>query len=137
MRTILILTLSVVVTQVSAQQVYEQVDSEGNASFSDQPTPGSQAVVIEPNVVDTEKPPPAAAPARQSAVPASKPETAQEAPVEIDEEPARHVVRPPAEDQPGGAASAGGAGSVSGVDSVGGARSVGSGPRPSPASRAR
>lgn len=43
-----------------AAQVYRSVDAEGNVTFSDQPTEGSEAVTIEqPNLSDPVKVPPA------------------------------------------------------------------------------
>lgn len=149
MRAILILALISVLADANAQQVYEQVDSEGNPGFSDQPTAGSQAVEIRPNVVDMEEPPAAAPVASHPTAPVAEHESVQEGPVEIDEEPARHIVQPPAENLPGGASSvtgvdtAGGAGSIGGVDDAGGAPSVGGagsaegGPHPGSVHRAR
>lgn len=59
---VLLLGLSLPVT---AQQVYRSTDDQGNTTFSDQPMPESEEVVIEkPNVADpVAVPPPSAAPA--------------------------------------------------------------------------
>jgi hypothetical protein len=142
MRAVLLLTIFSIAAQAGAQQVYESVDPQGNVSFSDRPTADSEAIDVRPNVVETEKPPPAT-PRPASPAPSRTAETKPRETDPLEAKTPRHLVRPPAADQPGGAPSVGGSGSVGGAGgaggagSVGGAPSVGSGPRPSPAPRAR
>ena len=81
---ILIASLSTLCLNATAQQVYQSTDEQGNVSFSDTPTPGSQAVTIgEPNLSDAvEVPPPSSEPAP---APAPKPAAASGGvPTELD-----------------------------------------------------
>jgi hypothetical protein len=51
--------LSMLCLNATAQQVYESTDAQGNVSFSDEPSAGSQEVTIEaPNLSDAVKVPP-------------------------------------------------------------------------------
>ena len=59
MRTGFLITLCLLAPLLSAQTVYRQVDAEGNISFSDQATPGAEAITI--RKAQTIAPPPVGA----------------------------------------------------------------------------
>jgi hypothetical protein len=55
---ILALALLPIGVSVSAEKVYESVDSKGNVEFSDQPSPEAKQIDVDPNVVNTAPIPP-------------------------------------------------------------------------------
>ena len=61
---------------VTAQQIYQSTDEQGNPTFSDQPAPDSKEVVIEkPNVSEPMKIPPPSATPEPATAPEPKLET--------------------------------------------------------------
>ncbi|MCF7982110.1 MAG: DUF4124 domain-containing protein [Pseudomonadales bacterium] len=66
------LILSVSVNNLLAEEVYRQVDAEGNITFSDQPNPGAEKIDVAPtNVQHFPKPPVTKPPTDKSAEKAS------------------------------------------------------------------
>jgi len=67
---VLICATQFIVTVSSAETVYENTDASGAVEFSDQPSAGSQAIEVTPNVVDVTPPPAIDMPAAPAVTPA-------------------------------------------------------------------